>query len=202
MEELFDGISDEWKEILLHDATSKKLLKRVYKFLSKQDGFNKVCPPPDKWFEFARLTSFDDIKVVIIGQDPYYTKGIAHGLAFSCKGRIPPSLRNIYKCLENTGMIKKFLPIIENFDLSLKNTDNHDELVKGIELIYGQFLDILKEEGVKKIETVGKLFDPNLHQALMAEESKEKSNTVIEEFQPGYVIKERVLRHAKVKVSK
>jgi len=107
MEELFEDVSDDWKDILLNDSKSNRRIKRIYKTLSKEESFKDICPPPDKWFEFARLTELNNIKVVILGQDPYYTKGVAHGLAFSCKGRIPPSLRNIYKCLKNTGMVKK-----------------------------------------------------------------------------------------------
>ncbi len=59
----------------------------------------KFTPPAENIFEFAKLTSLENIKVVIIGQDPYPRAGDAHGLAFSCLTNIPASLKNIYKCL-------------------------------------------------------------------------------------------------------
>ncbi len=89
--------------------SSAKLLDQVILDLNDTDD-SKLCPEPDKWFEFARLTPLDRVKIVIVGQDPYHTKikGVcsAHGLAFSSLTGIPPSLRNIYACLENTGLIK------------------------------------------------------------------------------------------------
>ena len=103
----------------------------------------------------------------------------------------------------NSLLIKKLLPLLDNFEMGLKNTNQHEEFLKGIELIFSQFTDVLKDEKVEKIKTVGEKFDPNLHQALMAEESEDNEpNTVIEEFQSGYMIGERILRAAKVKVSK
>lgn len=69
---------------------------------------DKVTPPVDLWFEWARLTPLNTVKVIIIGQDPYPTKGTAHGLAFSSKNTFPGSLRNIYKCLQNSELISDY----------------------------------------------------------------------------------------------
>ncbi len=105
-------------------------------------------------------------------------------------------MRARYAC---SDIIMKILPVLDNLDLALKNSDNQEELVKGMDLIHAQFMEILDKEGVKRIECVGKDFDPRLHEAMMTEKS-DKDNVVLEEFQPGYTIQERVLRHAKVKV--
>lgn len=85
----FTGISKEWIEVLTDD-----LLPEIFKQLD-----SSITPPADKIFEFARLTDFNKIKIVIIGQDPYPRAGDAHGLAFSCLTGIPASLKNVYKCL-------------------------------------------------------------------------------------------------------
>lgn len=114
-------INAAWMRVLYSEeeidgSTSKQLLHQVCARIEKKEGTLKnTCPPPKQWFEFARLTKYQEIRVVIIGQDPYYTEGTAHGLAFSCTGSVPPSLRNIYKCLKNTGCIDE-LP--ESADLT------------------------------------------------------------------------------------
>lgn len=89
------GISEQWLQIL------KPGLESV---LSKVD--KPFTPPEEYILEFARLTDYDNIKICIIGQDPYPKAGDAHGLAFSCLTGIPVSLRNIYKCLFKSGLIK------------------------------------------------------------------------------------------------
>ena len=107
-----------------------------------------------------------------------------------------------FKCYSEAEMIKQILPIIDNFELALKNTGNHDEFVKGIELVYSQLFQMLEDKGVKKIECVGKRFDPHVHEALLSEESDKEEGIILEELQKGFMIKDRVLRHAKVKVAK
>jgi len=98
--------------------------------------------------------------------------------------------------------IKKLLPIIDNFELALENKDNKEEFVKGVELIYSELYTILEDAGLIKIEALNQKFDPYIHEALLAEKSDKEPNTIIEELQKGYKLHDKVLRHAKVKVSK
>jgi molecular chaperone GrpE len=98
-------------------------------------------------------------------------------------------------------LIKKLLPIIDSFEIALKNTKNHDDFVKGMELIYSNFHSLLKEEGLEPIKAAGKL-DPYLHEVLISESSDKEEDTILEELQRGYKFKDRVLRHTKVKVAK
>lgn len=103
----------------------------------------------------------------------------------------------------NKELIIKILPLLDNFELALKNTKNHDEFIKGIELIYSQLITLLEEQGLKKIETIGGKFNPHLHEALMQEKHEDKEeNIIIEEFQKGYTLNDQIIRHSKVKVSK
>lgn len=97
------------------------------------------------------------------------------------------------------------LPVIDNLERALvcKSEDNAVlKYVKGFEMIYQQLIHILGNEGVKEIEALDKPFDPNFHNALM-QEAKEgvEPGVVIEVLQKGYVLKDRVLRAALVKVS-
>lgn len=99
-------------------------------------------------------------------------------------------------------MIRKLLPMLDAFELALKNTSNKEEFIRGVELIYAQLWDTLEQEGLKKIDAIDKPFDPYLHEALMQEQSKKPENTVIEELQKGYFFKDNVLRPTKVKIAK
>ncbi|AZB43682.1 nucleotide exchange factor GrpE [Bacillus sp. FJAT-42376] len=103
------------------------------------------------------------------------------------------------------NLISEILPALDNFERALKveaSDDKTKSLLQGMEMVHRQLVQALKSEGVEEIETVGKPFDPHLHQAVMqAEEEGYEPNTVIEEFQKGYKLKDRVIRPSMVKVS-
>lgn len=103
------------------------------------------------------------------------------------------------------SLISEILPAIDNFERALKVETENDQtrsLLQGMEMVYKSLLEALKKEGVQPIEAVGKEFDPHLHQAVMqAEDENYSPNTVIEEFQKGYMLKDRIIRPAMVKVS-
>lgn len=105
-----------------------------------------------------------------------------------------------YKALICSSFIEKLLPVLDTFDQAMLNTSSESER-KGLGLVYSQMLDILSKEGLKPIETIGKTFDPYLHEILMKESSDKDDDEIIEEFQKGYTLGERVIRHSKVKVS-
>jgi molecular chaperone GrpE len=99
-------------------------------------------------------------------------------------------------------LITKLLPVLDSFDIAIKSTKNNEEFVKGVELIYAQLHSILKEEGLQPICAEGKRCDPYLHEVMLFEKSDRPEDTVLEELQRGYRLKDCVLRHSKVKVSK
>ncbi|MEE1064631.1 MAG: nucleotide exchange factor GrpE, partial [Acutalibacteraceae bacterium] len=74
-------------------------------------------------------------------------------------------------------------------------------VLEGVKMIQKQFIDALTSIGVEAIDAVGNEFDPEKHNAVMTAESDEKENTVLEEFQKGYIYKDKVVRHSMVKVS-
>ena len=76
-----------------------------------------------------------------------------------------------------------------------------DDFVQGVELIYAQLNTILTDNSVESIKTDGEMFDPYFHEALMKVASDLPENTVVEEFQKGFMLHGHVIRHAKVKVS-
>jgi molecular chaperone GrpE len=101
--------------------------------------------------------------------------------------------------------LREFLPIIDNFERALQTSaeGDVDAYRKGIELIHKQMLDLLRKRGVTVIEALGAQFDPNLHQAVIQETSgTHREGEVMQELQRGYMLGERLLRPAMVKVAK
>jgi molecular chaperone GrpE len=100
-------------------------------------------------------------------------------------------------------VMKELLPIIDNLERALQAAASDDPLRKGVELIHRQMLDMLRKRGVTPIETLGADFDPNFHQAVIHEESADhREGEVMEELQRGYVVGDKLLRPAMVKVAK
>lgn len=100
---MFDGVNKNWRSLLLNsDLKMDTMLADVIKDL---EGEN-ITPPADQILEFARLTTLDNVKCVVIGQDPYHTPGTAHGLSFSSKDeKTPASLRKIYAAIVKSSLL-------------------------------------------------------------------------------------------------
>lgn len=99
---------------------------------------------------------------------------------------------------------KEIVPVIDNLERALQSEvhESDEGFKKGIEMTYDQLLAALKNEGVEVIDCLNKPFDPNLEQAIMTEKVEGiESGIVIEVLQKGYVLKDRILRPAMVKVS-
>jgi len=94
---------------------------------------------------------------------------------------------------------------LDNFERALAIQTEHEETAsmrQGMEMIYRSMMEALKKEGVEPIEAVGQEFDPNIHQAVMqVNDENYGANIVVEEFQKGYMLKDRVLRPSMVKVN-
>jgi molecular chaperone GrpE len=103
-------------------------------------------------------------------------------------------------------LLKELLPLVDNLERALKadaGSDGADAYRRGVELIHQQLLEVLRKRGVRPIEALGSTFDPHYHQAVaheMAEGYRE--GEVIEEFSRGYMLGDRLLRPAMVKVAK
>jgi molecular chaperone GrpE len=103
------------------------------------------------------------------------------------------------------NLVTDLLPVLDNFERALK-VDEPDEKIapflQGMDMVYRQLLEAVTKEGLEVVEAVGKEFDPYVHQAVMqVEDSEFASNTVVEEFQKGYKLKDRVIRPSMVKVN-
>lgn len=101
----------------------------------------------------------------------------------------------------HADVIAQMLPVLDSFEIALKNTSEKEKFIEGMKMIYAQFHSILESEGLMPIEASGQKFDPYKHEVLMKEESDKPEDTILEEFQKGYMLNDKVLRHSKVKIS-
>ena len=102
---------------------------------------------------------------------------------------------------------KKLIPIIDNFKRAIdsaQSSADYESLKQGIEMTYSQLLSTLKESGVETIPTSGRKFNPQTDEAFMTEDTTDpdKDNDVVEELEPGYLFKDKLLKPAKIKVAK
>lgn len=119
------------------------------------------------------------------------------------KRRVKQEKEDIYK-FGSENLMLQLLPVMDNFERAMSsNGDDAKNILAGVEMIYRQLKDVLAKEGLTCIEAVGCEFDPNFHEAVMQVESDEHpANSCMEELQKGYILKEKVIRPAMVKVAK
>lgn len=109
------------------------------------------------------------------------------------------------KKYEAEALASELLPVLDNFERALKTEvdESSKGFYDGVKMVYEQLLEALKTQGVEQMDVLNKPFDPNLHHAVMQDENDSvESNIITEEFQKGYMIKDKVLRPAMVKVNK
>ena len=105
----------------------------------------------------------------------------------------------------NESLLKALLPILDNLERAIdhgKNAGNHSPLLEGVEMIRKEFAGLLERFGVKPVPTEGEAFDPEKHEAISQEESELEANRVVSAVQNGYFYHDRLLRPAKVVVSR
>lgn len=147
--------NNTWDEIL-KDEFKKEYYLNLREFLKQEYSSRTIYPPMYDIFNALKFTDYNDVKVVILGQDPYHGEGEAHGLSFSVKPgiAIPPSLRNIYKELHdslgcyipNNGYLKKWADqgvLLLNASLTVRKDIANSHRNKGWE--------IFTDEVIKKL---------------------------------------------------
>ncbi|HEX9016915.1 MAG TPA: nucleotide exchange factor GrpE [Chloroflexota bacterium] len=105
----------------------------------------------------------------------------------------------------NANLIRKVLPVMDDFERALDAIPEDVRSAKwfeGMLLIDKKLRSVLEQEGVRQIDALGKEFDPHVHEAVMHEEGEGDTDAVVQEFQKGYMLHDRILRPAMVKVGK
>ena len=108
---------------------------------------------------------------------------------------------NIYTDVR-VDTVSKFLPVYDNLARAMGTVTADEAYKKGVEMTFNQLCEVFKKLGVEEIEAVGKTFDPNFHNAVMHVEDEEKGESeIVEEFQKGFKVGEKVIRFSMVKVA-
>ena len=168
MTTLWNSLDKNWRDIIGAEFDRSKMeklekfLQRLEQFLQREkDAKRTIYPEKAEIFNALNLTAFDDIKVAIIGQDPYHAKGLAHGLCFSVRKnikKIPRSLQNIYKEIDPikmpchgdlTGWAKQGVLLL-NATLTVRKAEPRSHQGKGWE----DFTDAIIRAVSKKREPV------------------------------------------------
>ncbi len=152
------NISNSWKQVLQKEF-EKPYFEELTNFVNEEYVTNTCYPKPNQIFEAFNLCSFEELKVVIIGQDPYHGEGQAHGLCFSVNEGIshPPSLRNIFKEIEtdlsipypesgNLTRLAKQGVLLLNATLTVKSQTAGSHQNKGWEQFTDGVISIISEK--------------------------------------------------------
>jgi molecular chaperone GrpE len=152
-------------------------------------------PVDEKDEEINRLTE------ALNAEEAKYLKLLAEFENFKRRNKQEIDTNNKYR---DQKFAEDLLPVLDNMERALSiegDSESFTSLKKGVEMVYNDFSNAFYSHDITEIKSVGEVFDPNFHQAVMTEPSDEESGIVIEEFQKGYVLKDRVLRPSMVKVS-
>jgi len=142
----------------------------------------------NKMFE-AEITDLKNKNIVLLAEFDNYKKRVSSQIANNKK-------------YEGKDIFVNIIPIIDDIERVLIAEDiDSKSIISGIDLIKNKFLSVLEDLGVNSYKSIGKLFNPDYHEAIMMKKTKKKSNIIIEEYQKGYTQHDKVLRHAKVIVS-
>lgn len=105
--------------------------------------------------------------------------------------------------LANEHLITQLLVVVDDVERALHTLpkSGSEKTTEGLAMVYHNFLKILENHGVKKIDTVGRKFDPHFHEVVAKEQSDQEEGTIIEELQAGFMLKSKVIRPSKVTVA-
>lgn len=151
-------VQNDWASIL-EEASQTESYHQLREFLKQEYQTEKIFPPKENIWQAFQWTSYDKVKVVILGQDPYIKENQAHGLSFSVQPevKVPPSLRNIYKELESDlgyppvkhGYLKSWAEegvLLLNTVLTVREGQSHSHKGKGWEAVTDYVIQKLNEK--------------------------------------------------------
>ncbi|MFP4548126.1 MAG: nucleotide exchange factor GrpE [Fidelibacterota bacterium] len=181
-----DNFPDDEKEITKDKSDKKKNKKNATVSRKKYDKLKEELEEHQQAFEEMK--------------DRYYRAAAEFD---NFKKRTNKELAIIHK-YAGEKVLREIIPIFDDMSRALENEpEEESQESTGMAMIHKKFSNILKNLGVEPIQTVGEDFDPDLHHALMVREEEDiEPDKVLEEFEKGYMYKDKVLKHAKVVVSK
>ena len=159
----------------------------------------------DKKVDQEKLALEEKLKSAELELENYKDRLLRKAAEFeNYKRRVENDQFNLLKYAAES-LIIKLLPVIDDFERSLihiKDAKDVDSIKDGIKLVYDKLMKMLEDQGVKPIDAVGKPFDVHYHEAIMQRKVENaEPHTIVDEFEKGYMYKDRVIRHTKVAVS-
>jgi molecular chaperone GrpE len=155
-------------------------------------------PRPDEEVDQAPAAKTEEAKAL---QDKY----LRLAAEFENFKRLSQRDQREYTRFANESLLRELLPVVDNLERAIKSSKENpgnDGLIQGLELVLKQFLETLGKFGVRPVKSVGEGFDPSRHQAVAHVESEDASGKmVVEEYQKGYQLHDRILRAAMVAVA-
>jgi molecular chaperone GrpE len=135
--------------------------------------------------------------------EEYYDKFLRLSAEFSnYKNRVDKERKELIS-YSHKEVLKEILPFLDSFDKALESDHkNIDELISGMKMVQNVLWDTLKKQGLKKMEVIGEKFDPNFHEAIGFDETDAEENIITFEIHAGYLLNEKVLRPAIVRINK
>ncbi len=175
--------------------------KEISEEIKEEKVVEEVETEEVKAEEAPEFSEMDKIKNECADINDKYVRLQAEFLNF--KKRTEKEKSNLYK-FANEKLFEDLLPLMDNMERALASTESgSDGIVDGLKMIKKSLDDLFTKNDVVAIESVGQPFDPELHHAVMSDDSDDhEAEHVIEEFQKGYKLNEKVIRHSMVKVSK
>ncbi|RKY42873.1 MAG: nucleotide exchange factor GrpE [Candidatus Makaraimicrobium thalassicum] len=149
---------------------------------------------------------FEKLKEKAGQRDEYYNKWLKVHAEYENTRRRMEKEKTDHMRFANENIISQLFPIVDNFDMALaamEKAEDKTAVMDGIGLVQKEFHRILEDNGVERIETEGKQFDPNVHEAVtVARTSEHPDGLILEEVRAGYMLNKRLLRPAQVRVVK
>jgi molecular chaperone GrpE len=164
----------------------------------KESKSKKKISLPEKDYEALKKKAEE--------RDEYYNKWLkVHAEYENTRKRIEKEKHEHFK-FANEDLISRLFPIVDNFDMAfaaMERAKDKEAVMSGIKLVQKEFHRILDENGVEKIKTEGEQFNPHIHEAVSVVETGEHPDgMILEEIRAGYMLNERLLRAAQVRVAK
>jgi len=170
-------------------------------------GTNEETTPKPEEKTAILVSELEELRKKAFLCDEYNERFLRLGADFdNTRKRLEREKQEFLK-FANEAIILELLNILDDLErvveLAQGKHENLSSFLKGVEMILAHLYELLKKYGVKPIDAEGKLFDPHFHEAIMQVENKElPEHTIVEELQRGYLLNERVIRTAKVGVTK
>ncbi len=177
--------------------TTKK--EKLHKIETEEDGKPEAASPDNS----SAITELEKQLAEAQSQSAEYKDGWQRSVAEFQNYRRRVDIENKETYQNAVGnIIKRYLPVLDDLERALAARPANLAWVDGIELIYHKLQSILEAEGLKRIEAEGQMFDPNFHEAILQEPSEDhESGRIIAVVQNGYMLGERVIRPAQVRVA-